>query len=92
MSLQAECSVEKSVANRATKRLKDCINVAHITYMIIVPQQSDGIVAILHNSSSKFSGNVSSYDIYVLKQNIKCLQILNNWNIVHVDSFELIGT
>ena len=52
--------------------MEDCINVAHITYMIILSQQPDSFVVILHTSSSKFSDNVSIYNIYVAKQNIEC--------------------
>ena len=92
MSLQFECSAEESVTNRTTKRLKDFINVAHITYMILETQQSDNVVLFLHISSSNFSDDISIYIIYVVKQNFECEQILNKWNIVHVDSFELIGT
>ena len=92
MSLHIECSAEETVTIKTTKRLKDCINVAHITYMNNVSQQSGSIFALLHTSSSKFSDNVSIYNIYVVKQNIACQRILNNWNIIHVDSFELIGT
>ena len=47
MSLQIEGSVEKSVKIRATKNSKDYINVAYITYVNIVPQQSDNIVGFL---------------------------------------------
>ena len=35
-SLQIECSAVEIVTIRATKRLKDCINVARLTYIIIV--------------------------------------------------------
>ena len=62
MSLQIERSVEDSVTIRTTKSLKDCINFAHITYMIIVPQQSDSIVIFLQTSPSKFSDNVTIYN------------------------------
>ena len=72
MSLQVDCSVEKSVTIRTAKRLKAGINVAHITYMIIVSQQSDKIVVLLHTLSSKFSDNVSIYNIYVVKQKFEC--------------------
>ena len=47
MSLQVECSAEEGVTIRASKILKDCISVAHITYVIIVPQQSDRYVVFL---------------------------------------------
>ena len=60
--------------------------------MIFVSQQPDSIVVFLHTWSSKLTDNVSSYKIYVVKQIIECWQIFNRWNIVHVDSFELIGT
>ena len=72
MSLQVESFVEESVRVRATKRLVGCINVAHITYMIIVFQQSDSIFIFVTTSSSKFSNNVSIYKISVAKQNIEC--------------------
>ena len=36
MSLQIECSVEKSVTVRAAKRLEDCINVAYVAYVVVV--------------------------------------------------------
>ena len=45
----------------------------------------------LHNSSTKLSESFSIYNIYVAKLNIGCYQILDNWNIVDVDSLELIG-
>ena len=48
MTLQMECSVEKSVTIRAAERLEDCIIVAHKTFMNIVPQQSDSIVVYMH--------------------------------------------
>ena len=81
MSLQVECSAEESVTIRTMKRLKDCINVAHVTYMIIVSQQSDSVVIFLHTSSSKFSDNVSIYNINVVKQN----------RILTVSRFSIIG-
>ena len=40
--------------------------------MIIVSQQSYSIVVILHTSCSKFSDNVSIYNIFVVEQNIEC--------------------
>ena len=40
--------------------------------MIIVSQQSDSIVLFLQILSSKFSDNVSIYNIYVVKQKIEC--------------------
>ena len=92
MSLLAETSAEENETIMATKIFKNCIIVAQKTQMNIVSQQSDSIVVFLHTSSSKFSDNVSSYNIYVVKQYIECWQILHNWNIVHVDYFELTGT
>ena len=71
MSLQIECSAEESVTIRTTKSLKDWINVAHITYMIIVPQQSDSIVVFLHTSSSKFSDNVAIHNIDIIQENVE---------------------
>ena len=71
MSLQMECSVEKSVTIRVAKRLEDCINVAHITYMINVPQQSDSIVVFLQTSPSKFSDIVTNHDIDIIRHNVE---------------------
>ena len=52
--------------------MKDCINVAHITYVVIVSQQFDSVVVFLRTSSTEFSDNVSIYNIYVAKQNTEC--------------------
>ena len=38
MSLQIECSIEKSVTIRAAKRLEKCINVFHLAYVVVVSQ------------------------------------------------------
>ena len=38
MSLQIECSVEKSVTNRAAKRLENCFNSAQVAYVVVVSQ------------------------------------------------------
>ena len=70
MSLQIEWSSDENVTIRLTKRLQDCINVAHIAYMIIVSQQSGGIFEFLDISFSKFSDNVSVYNSYVVIHNI----------------------
>ena len=54
------------------KDWKTALMLLYITYMIIVSQQSYRFVVLLHTSSSKFSDNVSIYNIYVVKQNIEC--------------------
>ena len=77
MSLQIECSAEESVTIMATKRLKDCFNVAHKTYMIFVSQQSDSIVVFLHTPSSKFSDNVAIHNIDSIQHNVEGQQIFN---------------
>ena len=92
MSLQVECSVEESVTIRASKRLKDSINVANITYMVIVSQQSGRNFVFLQTSSSEFSDKGSIYKIYVVKQNVEYREIIKKRNIDQVDSLELIGT
>ena len=61
--LQIDSSAEESVKIRETKRLKDCINVAHTTYMILASQQFDSIVVFLQTSSGKFSDNVAIHNI-----------------------------
>ena len=71
MLFQIESSVEESVTIRTTKRLKDCISVAHITYMIFVPQQSDSIVLFLQTSPSKFSDNVTIHNIDIIQHNVE---------------------
>ena len=71
MSLEFERFAEESVTIMTTKGLKDCINVAHIIYTIISSQQSYSFVVSLHTSSSKFSDDVSIYNIYVVRQNIE---------------------
>ena len=71
MSLQIECSVEKSVAIRAAKRLEDCINVVHVAYVVVVSKQSHSIFVFLHTSSCKFSDNVPIHNIYIIQQNVE---------------------
>ena len=71
MSLQIENSVEESVTIRTTKSLKDCINVAHITYLIILPQQSDSIVVFLQTYRSRFFDNVALHNIDIIKHNVE---------------------
>ena len=63
MSLQIECSIEKSVTNRAAQRLENCINVVHVAYVVVVYKQSNSIFAFLHTSSSKFTDNVPTKSI-----------------------------
>ena len=71
MSLQIESSVEENATIMTTNSLKDCINVAHITFMNIVPQQSDSIVAFLQTSSSKFSDTVAIHNITIIQHNVE---------------------
>ena len=71
MSLQIECSAEKSVAIRAAKRLEACINVVHVAYVVVVSQQSHNIFVFLHTSSSKFSDNVAIHNVYIIQQNVE---------------------
>ena len=71
MSLQIESSVEESVTIRTTKSLKDCFNVAHITYMIIVPQQSDSVVVFLQTSPGKLCNNFTIHKIDIIQHNVE---------------------
>ena len=71
MSLQIESFVEESVTISTTIILKECINVAYITYMIIVPQQFDSIVIFLQTSLSKFSDNVTIHKIDIIQHNVE---------------------
>ena len=91
MSVQIECSIEKGVTFRAAKRLEDCINFAHVAYMVVISQQSQSILLLLHTSSSKDFDNIPIHNIYMNQQNVQSQQILNNKNILHVDSLEMIG-
>ena len=69
MSLQIECSVEKSVTIRTTKRLENGKNVVHVAYVVVASQQSHSIFALLYTSPSKFTGNVAIHNIYIIQQN-----------------------
>ena len=91
MSLQIECSDREKVTVRAAKRLQDCINVAHVVYVVVVSWQSHSIFVFLHASASKISDNVPIHNIYIKQQNVDSEQIFNNSNIVQVDSLELNG-
>ena len=91
MSLQIECSDREKVTVRAAKRLQDCINVAHVVYVVVVSWQSHSIFVFLHASASKISDNVPIHNIYIKQQNVDSEQIFNNSNIVQVDSLELHG-
>ena len=71
MLLQIESSDEQNVTIRTKKSLKDWIDVAHITYMIIVPPQSDSIVVFLQTSSNKFSNNVTIHNIDIKQHNVE---------------------
>ena len=69
--------------------MEDCINVAHVTSMISVPQQSHSILVFLPTPSSKFNYNVTLYNIDILEKNNEKKQIFNNWNVVQLDFLEL---
>ena len=57
---QIGCSFEESITIRATKGLEDCANIVHVTYMIILSQQSDSILVLLHTPPSQFTKNIPS--------------------------------
>ena len=65
---QIGCSVEKRVAIRAKKGLEHSTDVAHVAYMIIVPQQSDSIPVFLHIPPSEFTYNFSIHNVYSIKK------------------------
>ena len=71
MLVQIESSVGKCVTIKAAKSLKDCINVADITYMNVLPQQSDSFVVFLHTSSDNFSDNAAIHNIDIIQLNIE---------------------
>ena len=91
MSLQIECSVEKGVTIRTTKRLENCNNVVHIAYKVFVSQQSHSIFVFLYTSSTKFTHFVPIHNINIIQQNVESSQIFNRRNTVHMDYLELIG-
>ena len=70
MSFQIGCSVEKSVTIRAKKGLEDCVNVAHVTFLIILSQQFDSILVFLHTPPSEFPYDIPLYSIDIIEQKI----------------------
>ena len=68
MSLQIECSVEKSNTIRAAKISKNCLNVAHVAYVVVVSQQSHRIFVFLYTSSNKITDNVPIHNYYIIEQ------------------------
>ena len=80
---------EESVTIRATEGLQECIDVAHVALMNIVSQQSDSFLVFLHTPPSKFTYVFSIHKVYFIKENVQVQKVLNNWNIVHLDSLEL---
>ena len=71
MSLRIGCYIEESVAIGATKGLEDFNNVAHVTYMIIVSQQSDSILVFPHTPPSELINNISVYNIKIIENNVE---------------------
>ena len=71
MLLQIEGPVETSVTIKAAKRLEDCINVVHIAYVVVVPQQSHSFFVFHYTLASKFSDNVVIHKIYIKQQNVE---------------------
>ena len=67
-------------------------NVAHVTSMTSVSQQSHSILVFAPTPSSKFNYNVTLYNIDILEKNIEKKQIFNNWNVVQLDFLELSRT
>ena len=65
---QIGCSVGKRVAIRAKKGLEHSTDVAHVAYMIIVPQQSDSIPVFLHIPPSEFTYKFSIHNVYSVKK------------------------
>ena len=89
MSFPIGCSPGQSVAIRASKGLDHCMDVAHVAYMIIAPQQSNIISAFLHTPLSDFTCNFSIHNVFFIKENNQVQEVLNNWNIVVMDSLKL---
>ena len=71
ISFQTGCYIEESVTIRATIGLEDCANVAHVTYMKIVSQQSDSILVFLHTLPSEFTYIVPLYNVDIIEKNIE---------------------
>ena len=48
------------------KRLEDCINVAHVAYMIVVSQKPHSFPMFLQTLSSKISNRFPIHKIYII--------------------------
>ena len=71
MSFQIGFSVKKIDTIMAMKRLVECVNAAHVTYMITEYEETDRILVFLHTPPSKFTFNVFLYSIEILEKNIE---------------------
>ena len=89
MSFPIGRSVEENVTIRALKGLEHCIAAALVAYMIIVSQQSESSLVILNTPPSKFIYISSIHNVYLIKENVQVQKLLNNWNIVRMESLEL---
>ena len=89
ISFQIGCSVEESVTIRASKGLDYCIDVAHVAYLTIVPQQPDSFPVVLDSPTSEFIFSFAIHNVYYMKGNFQVQKVLNNWKIFHRDPFQL---
>ena len=71
MMFQFRCSVEKRVTIRASQGSEDCVNVAHVTYMFFVSQQSNRNLVFQHTPSSEFTYTVHLYNIDIIEKDIQ---------------------
>ena len=89
ISFQIGCSVEESVTIRASKGLDYCIDVAHVAYLTIVPQQPDSFPVVLDSPTSEFIFSFAIHNVYYMKGNFQVQKVLKNWKIFHRDPFQL---
>ena len=70
-SFQIGCSFEEIVTIRATKGLEDCVDIAHVTYMVLVSRQSDSVFVFLRTPPSELTYDVPLNIIDILEKNFE---------------------
>ena len=70
MSLQNEGFVEKTITIKATKRLVDCIEVAHVAFVVVVPEYLQSFIVFFLTLRSKLSHNVPFRNIYIIQEKL----------------------
>ena len=83
------CPVEETVTSKAMKGLEHCIDVAHVAYNTIIPQQCGSIPVFLHTPSKEFTFNFSIHIVYFIMEKFQLQKVLNICIIVQMDSLKL---